>query len=160
MALIDDLKAFIGDVSSRRLVIVGIGSPIRRDDAVGLRVLDALEGKNLRNVLLLKTEIVPESYTGVIRDFAPTHVLMIDAAHFKGKPGEGRIIPIQSIADTTVSTHNLPLTIFADFIKESMCSKVALLGIQVIDIGMGEGLTQGVTRGAKKIAEILTEILL
>jgi hydrogenase 3 maturation protease len=159
MALKDELKAFFGERNGRRVVIVGIGSPIRHDDVAGLRVLELLEGKTTKNVLLLSTETVPESYTGSIRDFTPTHVLIIDAANFDGSPGEGRIIPRQSIANITVSTHSLPLHIFIDYVKKSICEKVVLLGIQGVNIELGEGLTPEVDDGAKVIAEILSDIL-
>jgi len=159
MVLADDLRAFFGVAEGRRVVLVGIGSPIRGDDAVGLRIVELLEGRKLSDVLLLSTEIVPESYTSRIREFEPTHVLMIDAAHFEGKPGEGRIIPTQKIGGVTLSTHNLPLTIFADYIRNTLCSNVALLGIQYKNNAFGEGLTPEVEVGAKKIAEVLYRVL-
>jgi hydrogenase 3 maturation protease len=159
MDLREHLGEFFGKAEDRRVVLVGIGSPIRRDDAVGLRILDLLGEKNLRDVLLLSTEIVPESYTGKIREFEPTHVLMIDAAHFNGEPGEGRMIPTQQIGGVTMSTHSLPLTIFADYIRKTMCSNVALLGVQSQNIGFGTVLTPEVEEGAQKIAKVLYEVL-
>ena len=159
MALRGELKAFFGGRDGRRVVLVGIGSPIRHDDVAGLRVLELLEGKTPKNVLLLPTEIVPESYTGSIRDFSPTHVLLIDAAHFSGTPGEGRIIPSQSIANVSVSTHSLPMNILIDYIKRSICENVILLGIQGVNIDLGEGLTPEVDHGARAIADLLSEVL-
>jgi hydrogenase 3 maturation protease len=159
MGLSDDLEAFFGGAEGRRVVLVGIGSPIRGDDAVGLRIIELLEGRKLRDVLLLSTEIVPESYTGKIREFEPTHVLMIDAAHFNGEPGEGRMIPTQQIGGVTLSTHSLPLTIFADYLRKTLCSNVAILGVQYKNNGFGMGLTAEVGKGAKKIAKVLYEVL-
>lgn len=159
MSLRGELSGFFGGPEGRRVVLVGIGSPIRHDDAVGLRVLDLLEGRVPETVLLLKTEIVPESYTGAIRDFSPTHVLLLDAANFGGKPGEARIVPPKMIANATVSTHSLPLNIFIDYIKKSICERVALLGIQGVDISLGEGLTPDVERGAGLIAEAIRDSL-
>jgi hypothetical protein len=46
MDLRAELHAFFGAAEGRRVVIVGIGSPIRGDDGVGLRVLEILEKKN------------------------------------------------------------------------------------------------------------------
>jgi hydrogenase 3 maturation protease len=160
MELREQLATFFGKLEGRRVVLVGIGSSIRRDDAVGLYILDLLEGKISRDVLLLNTETVPESYTGAIREFQPTHVLLIDAAHFNGKPGEGRIIPTEMIANTTVSTHSLPLNIFIDYIRRSICSEVALLGIQGVNLNMGEGLTLEVEKGAEAIFRILRDLLI
>jgi hydrogenase 3 maturation protease len=159
MGLRESLEAFLGDSLERRVVLMGIGSPIRMDDAVGLHVIELLEAMRLDDVLLLSTEIVPEGYTGKVREFKPTHVLMVDAAHFNGEPGEGRLIPTQLITGTAISTHNMPLTILADYIEKSMCAKVALLGIQPIGVYFGEGLSPEVEAGAINISKILYEVL-
>jgi len=159
MALRELLRDFFQPPEGRRVVLVGIGSPIRHDDAVGLRVLELLEGRVPENVLLLETEIVPESYTGAIRDFSPSHVLLLDAANFGGKPGEARIVPPSMIANVSVSTHSLPLNLFIDYVKKSICERVALLGIQGVDISLGEGLSPEVERGARLIADAILDAL-
>jgi hydrogenase 3 maturation protease len=159
MSLRTELQAFLGSPEGRRMVLVGVGSPIRHDDIVGLKVLELLRGKTSMSILLLPTETVPESYTGTIREFQPTHILLIDAANFNGKPGEGRIIPPEAIANTSVSTHSLPLHIFIDYIRKSICEKVALLGIQGVNIDLGEGLTPEVEKGAIEIANILLDLI-
>ena len=92
MTLSEEIGSFIGGGSGKRVAIVGIGSPIRGDDAVGLYVLDLLKDMKLGDTLLLRTETVPESYTGKLRDFNPTHVILVDAANFRGEPGEVRVI--------------------------------------------------------------------
>ena len=159
MTLKDELREFLGEAEGRRVVIVGIGSPIRGDDAVGLLVVDHLEERPREDVLVLKAETVPESFTGAIREFRPTHVLMVDAAHFEGRPGEARMIPTQAIGGSTVSTHSLPLTVFSNFIERTMSSNVALLGIQVKDITFGTEITPEVNRASREIAEAISEVL-
>lgn len=159
MALKDQLRDFLQPPEGRRVVLVGIGSPIRHDDFAGIRVLQLLEGKVPKSMLLLPTETVPESYTGSIRDYSPTHILILDAANFDGKPGEGRIIPPKNIANVTVSTHSLPLNLFIEYLRRTICENVILLGIQGVNIDLGEGLTQEVEAGAKTIAGLLCDVL-
>lgn len=159
MSLREELRVFLDGPVGRRVVLVGIGSPIRHDDVVGLKVLEQLEGKISADVMLLSTETVPESYTGAIRDFSPTHVLLLDAANFKGAPGEGRIIPTRMIANVSISTHSLPLHIFINYIEKSICSNVALLGIQGVNIELGDGITPEVEDGARVISKILIDLL-
>jgi hydrogenase 3 maturation protease len=159
MSLREELSAFLGDTESRRVVIVGIGSPMRRDDFVGLRVLELLSGKTPKNVLLLPTETVPESYTGSIRSFEPTHVILLDAANFGGTRGEARIVSPKAIVNTSVSTHSLPLHVFIGYVKQTICDKVILVGIQGVDIEMGEGLTLAVEKSARALAKMLAELL-
>jgi hydrogenase 3 maturation protease len=159
MSLKAELVVFLGAPEGRRVVIVGIGSPMRHDDVVGLMILEHLEGKTSNGVLLLPTETVPESYTGAIREFKPTHVILLDAANFKGEPGEGRIIPPNLIANASVSTHSLPLHVLIGYIKKTICENVILVGVQGVNIEMSEGLTPEVEKGALEIAEMLLEIL-
>jgi len=159
MSLKVELEAFLGDTAGRRVVLVGVGSPIRGDDIVGLKVLEILEGKLPSSVLLLETESVPESYTGSIRDFQPTHVVIVDAANFGGAPGEAKIIPPKAIANTSVSTHSLPLHVFIGYVKQSICPNVILLGIQGVNIDFGAGLTPEVEKGAYALAGLLQTLL-
>jgi hydrogenase 3 maturation protease len=160
MALLAELQVFLGKTDGRRIVLVGVGSPIRGDDIVGLKVLQLLEGKLPDNVLLLQTETVPESYTGAIRDFQPTHVIVVDAANFQGAPGETRIIPPRAIANTSVSTHSLPLPLFIGYVKESICPNVILLGIQGVNIDLGAELNPEVEKGAAELANVLRKLLI
>ncbi len=159
MSLRDALRVFLGGHEGRRVVAVGIGSSMRRDDFVGLKVLELLEGRTPENVLLLKTETVPESYTGSIRSFQPTHVILLDAANFGGEPGEARVVSPKAIMNTSVSTHSLPLHVFINYVKQTICEKVVLVGIQGVNIEMGEGLTPGVERGAHEVADLLSDLL-
>ena len=159
MSLKVELEAFLGDAAGRRVVLVGVGSPIRGDDIVGLKVLQFLEGKLPSSVLLLETESVPESYTGSIRDFQPTHVVIVDAANFGGAPGEARIIPPKAIANSSVSTHSLPLHVFIGYVKQSICQNVILLGIQGVNIDFGAELTPEVEKGAHALAGLLKTLL-
>ena len=157
--LSEEIESFIGGSSGKRVAIVGIGSPIRGDDAVGLYVLDLLKDMKLRDTLLLRTETVPESYTGKLRDFNPTHVILVDAANFRGEPGEVRVISTDSISGARLSTHNLPLNIYADYVRKSICPNLILLGVQGLNIDLGEELTPDVERSARNLARIFVEIL-
>ncbi|MFP3951059.1 MAG: hydrogenase maturation peptidase HycI [Candidatus Bathyarchaeia archaeon] len=160
MTYLEDLEDFLGTREARRVAILGIGSPIRGDDSVGLEVLDYLKEKDLSDeVLLLRTETVPESFTGEVRAYSPTHIILLDAAHFEGEPGEVRVIPPDKIKGQTVSTHNMPLSIFVEFLKKSITGNVILLGIQGVNIGFQESLTPSVRRGVEELADKIYKVL-
>ncbi len=159
MTLIGDLREFLGTPDGRRVAVVGIGSPIRGDDSVGLEIVDRLEEYSGESLLIVKAETVPESFTGTVRDFEPTHVLMVDAANFNGAPGEARMIPLEAIGGSSISTHSLPLSVFANFIKKTVCPNVALVGIQVINITLGAEITPEVLQEATTIADTIIEAL-
>ena len=79
------LEAWLAN--AEKVVVAGIGNPIRMDDYVGLKIVEALKGRLSANVLLLEAETVPESYLSDIEDFHPSHVLLIDAAIPRAKAG-------------------------------------------------------------------------
>ena len=157
MTLKEVLQTFFSD-QLKRVVLVGVGNPIRGDDGVGVKIIEMLEQKRLTNVLLLNTETVPEAYTGAVTDYQPTHVLILDAANFHGKPGEAQLIPVEKIGGTAVSTHSLPLTIFARYIQKTLNTKVTLLGIQPKIIDFGAEISPEVKSAAEEIVEILIGI--
>ena len=156
-SLKDDLVAFLGGANGRRIVLLGIGSSIRSDDAVGLAVVDNLRGRKMDGVLLLNTDTRPENFTGIIRQFDPTHVIMIDAAHLNAPIGSARIIPKERIGGEPISTHHLPLTELANFIEGTMRADVTLIGIQPSSMSYGTEMTAKLKEAAKKVSDIIFE---
>ncbi|HUJ84856.1 MAG TPA: hydrogenase 3 maturation endopeptidase HyCI [Candidatus Acidoferrales bacterium] len=145
---------------AKKVVIAGIGNPIRTDDYVGLKIVEALKGKLSRNVLLLEAETVPESYLQDIEEFAPSHVLLLDAAFLSLAPGEARLLDSDQIAGySAVTTHLLPLRIFCDYIRAATEAKIALLLVEPKSMDFGEGLTAEVEAAAQRITQILQDLL-
>jgi len=139
--------------------MLGIGNPLRGDDAVGLKIIQNLLGKVPENVLLLECEMVPENYLGKIEQFKPTHVLMIDAAHLNGEAGASRLISVKEIAGTALSTHALPLSILAGIIKQNIGADVKLLGVQPESIEFKEGLSPKLQEASRKIADLVMKVV-
>ena len=158
MTLEEGLREYFG-VRPRRVVIVGVGNPIRGDDAVGPRIIELMKSKPIDGVLLLNTESVPEAFTGKVEKFKPTHVLLVDAANFRGMAGETKLINGEQIGGQAVSTHSLPLNIFISYIEKSLDLSVLLLGIQPVSIGLGEPLSDPVKATAVSVADTLYQIL-
>jgi len=143
-------------VGAKRVVVAGIGNPIRKDDFVGVKIVQDLEGKVSEKVHLLECETVPESFLEPIIEFNPTHVLLIDAAFVGLKPGAARLIDPERIADfPAVTTHMLPLRIFCEYLTKTTEAKIALLLIEPKNTEFGEGLTAEVQAAAEKIVNIL-----
>ena len=65
---------------AERIVVAGIGNPIRMDDFAGVKIVQDLKGQVSDKVMLIECETVPESFIQQIIDFKPTHILLIDAA--------------------------------------------------------------------------------
>jgi len=147
--------------NARRVVIMGIGNPLRKDDFVGVEIARNLKNRVSRFVYLIECETVPESFIGPITEFKPTHVLVIDAALLNQKPGSSKLVePDQMAVVPPISTHALPLQIFCEYLARTTEAKIALLAIQPKDTRFGEGLTTELKETAKHMTNLLSKILL
>ena len=143
-------------IGAKKVVIAGVGNPIRTDDYVGLKIVENLKGKLPKTVLLLEAETVPESYLSDIEEFGPSHVLLIDAAFLGLSPGESCLVGAEKIENySAVTTHLLPMRIFCEFVKQTSGAKIALLLIEPQSMEFGEGLTPPLEAAADQVAKIL-----
>jgi hydrogenase 3 maturation protease len=153
----EELKKWFAD--AEKMVIAGIGNPIRSDDFVGVKVVQDLKGKVSKNVSLIECETVPESFMQEIVDIKPSHVLLIDAAVLGLKPGETRLVFPEQVTDfPAITTHVLPLRIFCEYITKMIETKIALLLIEPENTEFGEGLTPEVQKAAEKINKVMLEL--
>jgi hydrogenase 3 maturation protease len=143
-----------------RVLVAGIGNSIRRDDFLGVKIVQDMQGKVPKNVCLIECETVPETFMPEIIDFKPSHVLLVDAALLGLKPGEIRLVfPEQVAAFPAVTTHFLPLRIFCEYITKMTGAKIAFLLVEPENTEFGEGLTPKVQAVADKLAEKLMALL-
>lgn len=153
-----DLKNWLSN--AQKVVIAGIGNPLRKDDFVGVEIVRNLLNKVSQSVYLIECETVPESFVEPITEFKPTHVLIIDAALLNLKPGSSKLIePSQMMKQTAISTHALPLRIFCEYLAKTTGAKIALLVIQPKDTSFGEGLTSKLRETATNLTNLLSRVL-
>jgi len=153
-----DLKNWLSN--AQKVVIVGIGNPLRKDDFVGVEIVRNLQNKGSQSVYLIECETVPESFIEPIIDFKPTHILIIDAAMLNLTSGSSKLIePDQMVKHPTVSTHVLPLRIFCEYLVKTTDAKIALLVIQPKDTSFGEGLTSKLRETATILTNLLSRFL-
>jgi len=145
---------------AKRVVVVGIGNPIRTDDFVGVKIVQDLQGRVSDKVHLIECETIPESFVQQMIDFDPTHILLIDAAMLELEPGDSRLIePRQLAIFPAFSTHALPLRLFCDYLAETTKAKITLLLIKPKTGDFGEGLTPEVEASAQEIVDLLLRFL-
>lgn len=157
LSLLKDLERWFS--YANRIVIIGVGNPIRRDDNIGVDVVNDLKGKVPSTVLLIKSETVPENFIGSIIQFDPTHILIIDAALLKLEPGSVKLFESISISRTAISTHNLPIQIFTEYMRRTTGAKIAMLLIQPKDTSFGEGLTRQLFTKKESLVKIIIKIV-
>jgi hydrogenase 3 maturation protease len=125
--LSDRLKGFT------RLAVLGVGSVLRADDAAGMEVVRRMEEQNQSlppAVRFFAGETAPENFSGSIKRFAPSHLLIVDAADVGLYPGEFADIDPADVGGPSFLSHMLPLKIMVDYLAAETGARVTLLGIQ------------------------------
>jgi hydrogenase 3 maturation protease len=135
---------------NRRVVVVGVGSRLRSDDAAGLEIVERLGALCLPGVFTVLGDTAPENVTGEIRRLAPTHVLFVDAADLGEDPGSTRVFESADIGGMTSSTHTLPLHVIADYLQREMGCRVLFLGLQPKVLGFGETISAEVAAAVEE----------
>lgn len=144
---------------AERLAVVGVGSTLRADDAAGMMVVERLSEefpKGARPELLFcPGETAPENYSGKIRSFRPTHILVIDAADVGLAPGEIVEIPPESVGGPAFLSHMLPLRVMIDYLADGTDAKAALLGIQYQSMEFDGEMTPAVLAAVDEMCSFL-----
>lgn len=147
-----------------RLAVLAVGSELRGDDAAGILAGQALADQlgSRPNALACQVFLghsAPENLTGAVRQFGPTHLLVLDAAQLNAPPGQAAILDEQMIAsNASASTHSLPLSVLIDYLVELTACKAMVIGIQPERLDLGEGVSPAVEAAARELAKTLAEI--
>lgn len=131
---------------SNKVAIIGVGNKLRRDDGIGLVILESLRSfYKKENIDYLDFGIASFDLIHRIKDYRT--VLLIDGIDTLSlKPGEFKIFGLKEVVYTLknspTSTHDLNLKNLFDICgKLKIKTKIYIAGIQVKDTSFGEGLT-------------------
>ncbi|OGC29415.1 hydrogenase maturation peptidase HycI [candidate division WOR-1 bacterium RIFOXYB2_FULL_48_7] len=140
-------------------VILGVGNEIKSDDGVGSYIVNKLKNQNSnlkRGFQIFNAGTTPENFSGEIKRLKPDKLIIIDAADFRGFPGESREIEPEQIKLISFSTHNFTLKVFIDYLKADLPNMaVQVIGIQPKILGFGEKLSPEVQATADKICQTI-----
>ena len=153
MTLADELAArLLGSV-----VLVGVGNPLRGDDAAGCLVARRLRGTP--GVCVIEAEEVPESFVGDIAAAMPDAVVMVDAVDLGREPGAVALLEKEQVAAYAPTTHRLPLSLVMEVARRRTGGDVFLIAIQPSRVGFGAPPTPEVSESVERLAGMLGEIL-
>jgi hydrogenase 3 maturation protease len=146
-----------------RIAVLGVGNQFRSDDGAGVLIALALSNrefaKDTEHFLIIEAGHAPENTTGELRKFAPDLVLIIDAAEMGQQPGAIQWIPEEAIDGMSASTHSLPLSLLARYLRLDLNCTVTLLGIQPGSNEVDNGISPEVLRAIQEIVEELDQSL-
>lgn len=150
--------------NARRVSVLGVGSTLRGDDAAGMLIaheIDAYRKKEKKGKVLqvLFGETAPENFTGDIRKFNPTHLIIIDCAEVKKKPGSVFLLDVENITGITFSTHSLPLKIMTDYLLKDMTCEIIIIGIQPKALLFNTPCSAQIKKSVKDVSVALKEVL-
>lgn len=142
------------------LGVIGIGSPIRTDDGIGIALIDHLKSQKIPEGV----ELVDVGTSGMnilhhLRNF--TKVLIIDAIRTDGEPGNCMFFtPDEIDKDSSIktrSTHdaNLLEALELSEMLGERPEEVIIMGIIPEDLSIGEGLSPKLKEKLPEIEEEL-----
>jgi len=144
-----------------RVLILGIGNPLRGDDAAGPELIRRLSSSSLPTVkpmLLLDVGEVPENYLGKIVKERPDTIVLVDAVDLGASPGTVRVVGKDDIRAEFLSTHSVNLNMVAEYIEQETSADVFVLGIQPETLGFGEEISEPVRESLEKIVKVLERV--
>lgn len=141
-----------------KLLILGVGNELKRDDGVGPFIVDNLDEKD--NVICINAKTVPENFTGKIRKEQPSHVIIVDACLMGGEAGDIKIVDKDDFVNIGISTHSMSLSYFVKYLERDNDFKIIFVGIEPETMDWGEKPTEQVEKTAYYFIDLLKEIVL
>ena len=136
-------------------LVVGYGSPLRRDDAVGRVVAEEIERLALHGVeVRVLTQLVPEVVEAMEgRD----RVVFVDATVEASQVGVARI---EGRRSSTSSHHAAPEALLALMSDIGMhAPETYLVSVPAVDVSLGEGLSPATQRAVRQAVEQVRQLV-
>ena len=142
---------------SGRVVVVGVGNPLRGDDAAGCLVVRRLRGAEGARVI--EAEEVPESFVGDIAAAMPDVVALVDAVDLGAEPGAVAMLEREQVATYAPTTHRMPLSLVMEVVQRRTGADVFLIAVQPLTLAFGAKVSPEVSATVEVLAAVLSELL-
>jgi hydrogenase maturation protease HycI len=145
--------------NAKRIALVGVGSELRGDDAAGILVAREFLKNKIKSLKVFLGETAPENITGQIKKYKPTHIIIVDSADMKERPGKVKLFEVDQIAGITFSTHQLSLKMMVDYLSNFFKFDCVVLGIQPKCIQFGSEISKEVLKAVKTAATLIKKLI-
>ena len=143
-------------------LILGIGNRYRKDDGIGVIVIQKLRDDNLTNADLIDGSMDGLTLFEYLKNY--NQAIVIDAAHMGVPPGEVKIFSKDeaniNIKSDQLSTHGFGLAEVVQLLSAfNIEIKMTIIGVQPLDTSFGEGLTPLIESRVEYITGIIRDLL-
>jgi len=147
--------------------IIGLGNPLRGDDAIGIVLLHRLQAKKKKTWRAFSFIDAGTGGLTILHDLSDfTHVLFIDAIDFQSTPGQHHVFSANDILTspvlpTTVSTHEPDLFTVIRLSSQmgTLPKVVKIFGVQPATLDYRTGLSPQVTGQVEELTKTLVSLL-
>jgi hydrogenase 3 maturation protease len=143
----------IGSKLKGKVLILGVGNPLREDDGAGPYLIRQLKGRV--DAALLNGEEEPENLLDQIVGMKPDSILIVDALELGAQPGSVALLEEDQLERRSLSTHHASLKLFIECVKGETGANVLVLGIQPKLVEIGRALSSEVKESLGHLRDIL-----
>ncbi len=149
-----------------KVLVIGVGNPLARDEGVGIRVIERLHRRRLPagvEVVDAGTDLV-----GVLPRMAEARrCVLVDAVRAGGRPGEVHRLALEEVLERAGaeapwrSAHDLSVVGALRLARETglRLPPTVLVGVEPAEVALGEGLTPAVEAAVESAVEaVLAEL--
>lgn len=148
---------------SKKIAVIGIGNTLRRDDGIGIVVLESLLNFYQREGIDYLS-LATASFDLLHRIQNYDTVLLIDGINATLAAGELKIFELKNIEydlkSSLSSTHEIDLKNIFELSKDiGLKTKIYVAGIQVEDVSFGEGLSRALENKKENIVKKISTFI-
>lgn len=143
----------------RPLVVLGVGSELRGDDAWAYHLIIRLKKFVPLDVHCIWGATLPENFIKPIVKLKPAEVLICDAGGFNASPGTLRIFSPDNVKDEIIFSHRLPLKLLSSQIKERCNCPTHLLLMQPQNLEFSTELSPPIKKSVNQLIATIRKIL-
>lgn len=154
-----DLAGRLERILAEPTCFVGIGNPLRGDDAVGLYIADRIRRGGAGGAMVVDAEDVVENHVFQIAARDCRSVLFIDALSMDAEPGSVYLGPLGEAVDLCGGlSHKCSLGLSGK-ILDAYKKESYLLGVAVESAEFGTGINPDVLRSADLVSDLIVSII-
>jgi hydrogenase 3 maturation protease len=150
-----------------RIAVLGIGSDLRADDSAGVIVAQRLKrswGHPGSKRAAFEGGTAPENLTGEVIGFVRgagagerAHVVIVDTADMGMRAGSISLLAHDDLAGVSFSSHQLPLSVLADYIQQTLPVDISFVAIQPKSLAFDGSQSAAVSRAVDSVVAALRE---